>query len=76
MLKDVLDRIFHIGTMEVEAVVESVALDNRTFIAILPNTRNGLGPFRATLRIRPGQKVPRRGQIVYVNARIHSIRIG
>lgn len=76
MLKDVLDRVFHIGTMEVEAVVESVALDNRTFIAILPNTRNGSGPFRATLRIRPGQKVPRRGQIVYVNARIHSIRIG
>lgn len=76
MLKDVLDRIFHIGTMEVEAVVESVSPDNRTFIAILPNTRNGRGPFRAKLRIRPGQKVPRRGQIVYVNARIHKIKIG
>lgn len=76
MLNDVLDRVFHFGTMEVEAVVESVAADRRTFVAILPNTRNGRGPFRATLRIRPGQKVPHRGQIIFVNARIHKIKIG
>lgn len=74
-LRSAIDRIFHLGTMEVEAFVVSVNPANGTFEAVCPNIRNGRGCFHVTLQLQNGQAMPRIGQVIFVNARIHSVKI-
>ena len=51
----------------VEAVVIEVSADQKTFAAMVANSRNGRGPLKITCAIVAQQPIPRIGQAIVLN---------
>ena len=62
------------ASIMLEAVIESVSEDGKTFSAILANARNGRSPLHIVIRLRPGQTA-RPGQLIHVTARLLSFKL-